>query len=256
MRQSNRASLLTTSLAFAFALGIASFSGCSGSDLPVEPETHEPLAVIDKAAPASNASSPHGPESTFYGVKPADIDSAYDLVRLLSLDPEHIPATVERLGFSYGAGAPTGAWESTSADTPLSPPGSTTRILFSLNGGETTSDLMRAGKRPGAITMSITAPYAEPPEAEAVGDALLQAAGLADEAYRNATASEKFDMSSTVRIGRCPEGSAAAIWQLATFNDRNEVFENTTYSLTVLTEEGALAYESDDMVEARAALGL
>ncbi|VYU33488.1 Uncharacterised protein [Eggerthella lenta] len=42
MRQSNRTSLLTTSLAFAFALGIASFSGCSGSDLPVEPETHEP----------------------------------------------------------------------------------------------------------------------------------------------------------------------------------------------------------------------
>lgn len=104
--------------------------------------------------------------------------------------------------------------------------------------------------------MSITAPYAEPPEAEAVGDALLQAAGLADEAYRNATASEKFDMSSTVRIGRCSEGSAAAIWQLATFNDRNEVFENTTYSLTVLTEEGALAYESDGTVEARAALGM
>ncbi|RDC08571.1 hypothetical protein [Eggerthella lenta] len=76
MRQSNRTSLLTTSLAFAFALGIASFSGCSGSDLPVEPETHEPLAVIDKAAPTSNATSPHVSETTFYGVNPADIDSA------------------------------------------------------------------------------------------------------------------------------------------------------------------------------------
>lgn len=256
MRQSNRVFPLAISLALAFALGIATLAGCTRTANDSDREAHEPLAVVDKAAPTPDATSPLASETISYGVDPADIDSAYRLTQLLSLDPEDIPATVERLGFSYGAGAPTGAWESASADVPLSPPDSTTRILFSLNGGETTADLMRAGKRPGAITMNITAPYAEAPEAEAVGDELLQAAGLRDEAYRNTTASEKFDMSSTVRIGACPEGSAAAVWQLATFNNRNEAFEDTTYSLTVFTEEGALAYESDDMAEARAALGV
>lgn len=256
MRQSNRLFPLAISLALAFALGIATLAGCTRAASDSVSEAHEPLAVVDKAAPTPDASGPLASETTSYGVSPADVDSAYRLTQLLSLDPKDIPATMEGLGFSYGAGAPTGAWESVSAEVPLSPPDSTTRILFSLNGGETTADLMRAGKRPQAITMSITAPYAESPESEAVGDALLQAAGLGDEVYRNETANEKFDLSSTVRIGACPEGSAAAIWQLSTSNDRNEVFEDTTYSLTVFTEEGAFAYESDDMVEARAALGM
>lgn len=254
MRQSTRVLPLAISLTLAF--GSTTLTGCSTGERESKPEAHEPLTVVDKPAPASDALSPLVSDAISYGINPADIDSVYNLTQLLSLDPEDIPTTVERLGFSYCAGVPTGAWESVSANVPLSPPDSTTRLLFSLNSGEITAEVMRAGKRPRAITMNITAPYAESAEAEAVGSALLQAAGLEDETYRSTSANKKFDMSSTVRIGACPEGSAAAVWQLTTFNNRNEVFEDTTYSLTVFTEEGALAYESNDMVEARAAMGM
>lgn len=189
-----------------------------------------------------------------YGVDPASIASAYDLGAILSLDPVEIPATLERLGFEYAMGVPTGAWKSVSADTPLSPAGSTTRLHTSVGGGETTPDLMLEGRRPRAISMSVTAPLASEDEAEAVCASLLDAAGCEDELSRTVVDNYRFDRHEVTRIGACPEGGAGVLWRLDVWSQwlegESSSYSSTTYSLAFYTRDGVLSSGDASLMEA------
>lgn len=184
------------------------------------------------------------------------VTSPYQLADILSLEPQDIPETLEHLGFSYEQGAPVGMWENRFANLPVSPDGSRTCLLFNIGNGETSPDLMSSGTGPKAISMSITAPWADEEERATVCTSLLIAAGLDDEAYFDSTTDTAFDRTYEVRAGRCPEGSAASVWMLWTISENSGDYASTTYSLGVYTAEGAASCENDGMQEALEAMGM
>lgn len=211
-----------------------------------EPDAGEGLPASGDACDGGPAAAP-SPNS-------APVCSAYDLEAILSLNPARIPATLEGLGFEYETGAPTGAWESISAETPCSPAGSRTRLFFAVGGGETSPELMLEGRRPQAVGMGIMAPLAGEDEAEAVCASLLEAAGLGDELSRTVEESHRFDRRTVTRIGSCPAGSAGVLWRMSVSSQQlqgeSAAYGFTSYTLTVYTREGVLASQDQSLLEA------
>ena len=254
--------LIPIAWCFALALACATIAGCGAApresndtDGPVSPEPFGEQVRDREAAPleiADGADKVVAQPS--YGVDPASIASAYDLGAILSLDPAETPATLERLGFEYEIGVPIGAWKSVSADTPLSPADSTTRLHTGVGGGETTPDLMLEGRRPGAISMNVTAPLASEEEAETVCASLLEAAGCEGELSRTVVDNYRFNRHEVTRIGACPEGGAGVLWRLDVWSQRLEgessSYSSTTYSLAFYTRDGVLSSRDTSLMEA------
>lgn len=249
----------------AIALACAAIAGCAApsqgpadDSIPstadaFDEEAHDRGLDAGKALPAPQGGCDETPAAAPCP-DPASVGSPYDLEAILSLDPVQIPATLEGLGFKHERGVPTGAWESVSAETPCSPTGSTTRLLFTVGGGETSPELMLEGRRPQAAGMGIMAPPASEEEAEAACASLLEASGLGEELSRTVEENYRFDRRLVTRIGNCPAGSTGILWRLCAWSQQMQgesaAYGFTSYTLVVYTREGVLASQDQSLLEA------
>ena len=249
----------------AIALACTAIAGCAApsqgpadESIPFptdafDEEAHDQGLDAGKGLPASQGTCDEAPAAEPCP-DPASVGSPYDLEAILSLDPAQIPSTLEGLGFKHERGVPSGAWEGVSAETPCSPAGSTTRLFFTVGGGETSPELMLEGRRPQAAGMGIMAPLAGEDEAEAVCASLLEAAGLEDELSRTVEENHRFDRRIVTRIGNCPAGSTGILWCLSAWSQQMQgesaAYSFTSYTLTVYTREGVLASQDQSLMEA------
>ncbi|WP_273445877.1 hypothetical protein [Thermophilibacter provencensis] len=158
------------------------------------------------------------------------VSSAYDVAGMLACDPKDLPGALSKLGFTYSVGVPYGSWQ-TSEPVEGQPECRSNSLML----GGTSPDLLSAGNAPSEASFSFQyAPVVSEEESNAIGDDMLNRAGLRDPFYTDRVEDEEFGRVRLYRVGRIEGEGPAAYWMLLIGID--EDFGYTTYILSAYTE--------------------
>lgn len=169
----------------------------------------------------------------------ATVSSAYDVAGMLACDPKDLPGSLSQLGFTYSEGVPYGSWQT---DEPVE--GQPECRFNSLMLGGTTPDLLSGGNAPSMASFSFQyAPIVSEDEANAIGDDMLDHAGLGDPFYTDRAEDEGSNRVQLHRMGRIEGEGPAAYWTLWINIDKG--FGYTTYAVSAYTEEAAASLPAE-----------
>lgn len=161
------------------------------------------------------------------------VSSAYDVAGMLACDPKDLPGALSQLGFTYHEGVPYGIWKT---DEPVEGQPECRSNCLMLGGAS--PDLPSSGNAPSEASFSFQyAPVVSEEESNAIGDDMLERAGLRDPFYTDRVEDEESGRVRLYRVGRIEGEGPAAYWMLLIGID--EDFGYTTYILSAYTEAAA-----------------